>query len=95
MTTKPTDTRLSLDGYRVQVLEKLRACRDPRKAREILAEADVMLNASGLSRPAQRTFWLELDTDLDMLAEDPTEALSAIITATKADIASYLKLLPT
>jgi hypothetical protein len=95
MPINPAETRVSLDGYRIQVLEKLRSCRDPRKAREVLAEADVILNASGLSRPAQRAFWEGLSTDLDMLAEEPADALTAIVTAAKADIAKYLQLIPT
>jgi hypothetical protein len=94
MSTNPADTRLSLDGYRIQVLEKLRTSRDPREARDILYEADVMLNASGLSRPAQRTFWHGLDTDLDVLAEEVTEETRTIIAAAKAEIAKYLELIP-
>ena len=94
MPINPADTRLSLDGYRIQVLENLRVCRDPRKARDVLAEADVVLNASGLSRAAQRAFWEGLDTDLDVLLEDPTGDLGAIIAVAKADIAKYLKLIP-
>jgi len=94
MPINPAETRVSLDGYRIQVLEKLRSCRDSRKAREILAEADVILNASGLSRPAQRAFWEGLNTDLDMLAEEPTDELTAIVAAAKADIAKYLQLIP-
>jgi hypothetical protein len=94
MPVNPADTRLSLDGYRIQVLERLRSCRDGRKAREILAEADVVLNASGLSRPVQRAFWQGLDTDLDVLGEDPTAGLDTIIAAAKADISRYLKLIP-
>lgn len=93
MPVNPADTRLSLDGYRIQVLERLRSSRDPREARDVLAEADVILNASGLSRQAQRAFWQGLDTDLDVLLEDPTGALSAIIGAAKTDIAKYLKLI--
>ena len=94
MPTQRADTRLSLDGYRIQVLEKVRSCRDTRKAREILAEADVVLNSSGLSRPTQRAFWQELGTDLDILAEEPTAGLDTIMPAVKADIAKYLKVIP-
>jgi len=94
MPINPADTRLSLDGYRIQVLEKLRSCTNPRNARDILYEADVVLNASGLSRPAQRTFWQGLDTDLDVLAEEATDEPGATIGAAKADIAKYLRLIP-
>lgn len=93
MPKNPAETRVSLDGYRIQVLEKLRSCGDARKSREILAEADVILNASGLSRPAQRAFWEGLSTDLDMLAEEPADVLTAIVAAAKADIAKYLQLI--
>jgi hypothetical protein len=94
MPVNPADTRLSLDGYRIQVLERLRSCRDARKAQEILAEADVMLNASGLSRPTQRAFWQGLETDLDVLAEEPTDGLDTIIATAKEEIAGYLKFIP-
>ena len=99
--TNPADgTRLSLDGYRIQVLERLKSCADTYKLRDILAEVDVTLNATGLSTGAQRAFWEGLYTDLDVLAEESMRllgrhaaiALSAIIAAARIDIAQYLAL---
>ena len=63
MSTNLAETRLSLDGYRIQVLEKLKSFREPGKARDLFAEVDLVLNASGRSPPAQRTFWQALDTE--------------------------------
>jgi hypothetical protein len=99
--SNPADgTRLSLDGYRIQVFERLKSCADTRKLRDILAEVDVTLNATGLSTGAQRTFWEGLYTDLDVVAEESTYflarhaavTLSAIIAAARIDIAQYLAL---
>jgi len=42
-------TRLTLDGYRIQVIERLKSCPDPHGARVLMAEVDAMLGASGLS----------------------------------------------
>ena len=97
------NARLALDGYRLQVVEKLKVSGGPRKARDILVEVDVMLNAMGLSRAAQRAFWERLHTDLDVLTEDlvpllgkdAASALSAIIEAAKADVTDYLALVST
>lgn len=91
-------TRLGIDGYRVQVLERLRNCGDPKKARDILAEVDVALHALDLSARAQKAFWEGLDTDLDVVAEEWTQllgreraaTLNAIIAAAKGDVAQYI-----
>jgi len=92
-------TRLSLDGYRIQVLEGLKNCGDPQRARDVLAEVDVALNAPDLSPRAQRAFWEGLDTDLDVVADEwlrllgkeRASTLSAIIAAAKGDIAGYIR----
>jgi hypothetical protein len=92
------DTRLTLDGYRIQVLEKLKGCQDPGKARDFLAEVDVMLNASELSPTAQQAFWHDLATDLEVVAEESAgllakgagATLAAVVAAAQADIAQYL-----
>lgn len=90
--------RPGIDGYRVQVLERLKNCGEPKKARDILAELDVALHALDLSAGAQRAFWEGLDTDLDVVAEEwpqllGTEragTLNAIIVAAKREVAQYL-----
>jgi hypothetical protein len=52
------DTRPSLDGYRFQVIERLKSARD------ILSEVGVMLNGTGLSRGAQKNLLGALATSL-------------------------------
>ena len=92
------DTRLTLDGYRIQVLERLKNCPDPRRARDLLAEVDVMLDASGLSPKAQQAFWQGLSTDLEVVGEESTKLLgqdravrlTAVVLAAQADIAQRL-----
>jgi hypothetical protein len=92
------DTRLTLDGYRIQVLERLKGCQDPARARDLLAEVDLMLGASGLSPRAQQAFWQGLSTDLEVVAEESTKLLgkdravrlTAVVLAAQADIAQRL-----
>src|SRR5438046_7274373 len=92
------DTRLSLDGYRIQVVEKLKVCHDARQARDFLAEVGTMLAATGLSLRAQQAFWHGLDTDLEVVAEesprllakDRGATLKRVLAAAQADIARYL-----
>ena len=96
------DTRLTLDGYRIHVLEKLKGCQDPGKARDFLAEVDVILAASELSPEAQQAFWHALSTDLEVVREESAEILgkdvvarlAAVIAAAQDDIAQYLVILP-
>jgi hypothetical protein len=95
------DTRLTLDGYRIQVLEKLKGCPDPRRARDLLVEVEAVLAATGLSLRAQQAFWQGLATDLEVVAEDYTGLLgkdravrlSTVIAAAQADIVKYLGIL--
>jgi hypothetical protein len=91
------ETGLSLDAYRIQVLEKLKRCPDARRARDLLVEVDLSLEASDLSKGAQRAFWEGLYTDLDILTEESTFLLSqdeitlrTVVSAARADIAEFL-----
>jgi hypothetical protein len=97
------DTRLTLDGYRIQVLERLKGCPDPGRARDLLAEVDVVLGTSQLSPTAQQAFWHSLATDLEVVAEESTKllakdaaaGLAMVLAAAQADIAQYLLILST
>ena len=88
---------MTLDEYRVQVIEKLKACRDPARARGQLAEVDLVLMNSRISDRVQKTFWETLNNDLDVLAQESTlllekpaaTALSAVIAAAQTVIAQY------
>ena len=95
------DTRLTLDGYRIQVLERLKGCQDPGRARDLLAEVDAMLDATDMSPKAQQAFWQGLSTDLEVVLEESTRLLekdraarlTTVIAAAQADITQYLSLL--
>ncbi len=90
--------KLSLEGYRIQVIEKLKAIEDPAKAHDLIDQVESVLKAADLSKPAQRTFWEALYTDLDVIAEEwaeilgkeAAEALGSVIAAAKIDVRRYL-----
>lgn len=94
---------MTLEEYRIQVIEKLKACREPLWARNLLAEVDLVLTNSGISDQARKTFWEDLKNDLEVVAQESTlllekqaaTALSAVITAARAAIAQYQLLLAT
>jgi hypothetical protein len=95
------DTRLSLDGYRIQVLEKLKGSHSARGARDVLAEVEAVLAATGLSLRAQQAFWRRLAADLEVVAEESpgllekgrAARLAGVLAAAQADIARYLGIL--
>jgi hypothetical protein len=85
-----------LEEYRLQVLERLKACTEPARTRELLAQVDGYLATLGVSDGAQKAFWQLLSHDLNVIAHNmsrPPErqvinARSAIATA-QAAIARY------
>ena len=95
------DTRLSLDAYRIRVVEKLKVCHDARQARHLLSEVEAALAATGLSLRAQQAFWHGLATDLEVVAEesprllakDRGATLKRVLAAAQADIARHLGIL--
>jgi len=103
MSMNLAETRISLEGYRIQVLEKIKATREPQRARDLIAEVDVALRATGLRRGAQRAFWEALHTDIDVLTEesvtvlgrDLAAELSDIIATAKTEIRRFLSLVST
>lgn len=100
MSLNLAETRLSLEGYRIQVIEKLKAVQSPAGAHALIDEVDTVLKASELSKPAQRAFWEALHTDLDVIAEewaeilgkDAAAPLGAIFATAKTDVRQYLAL---
>ena len=92
---------MTLDEYRAEVIEKLKACRDLARARDLLFEVDVMLGSAGLDTRAQRTFWQALESDLARVAQDSTRhlerqaaiALGGVPGVAQAEIAHYVLLL--
>jgi hypothetical protein len=89
--------RMMLDEYRTKVIQRLKGCQNTAAARHILAEADLVLMNSHLTRLTQDKFWETLHEDLDALAEEAKflsdrEAglkLSSIVVAAQTRIARY------
>jgi|SRR5579862_5072322 len=81
--------------------KRLKGCQDPEKARDLLAEADVVLGTSDLRPTAWQAFWHSLATDLEvvveestkLLAKDAAARLATVIAVVQADIAQYLLIL--
>jgi len=88
---------VSLEDYRLQVIEQLKAASGAARVRDLLAEVDLVLASARLSSAAQKAFWESLDSDLDNLAEgskgvlgkDAAAALSAVITAARGALLKY------
>ena len=87
---------MMLEKYRLQVMETLKACNDPVRAREFLAEVDLALVNDGVSARAQKMFWTAMKNDLDILAresatlsEDQGAALTGVVIVAQAAISLY------
>jgi len=88
---------MMLDEYRVKVIERLKGCRDSVVARNILAEADIVLMNGQLTRLTQDKFWETLYEDLEALGEEAkfmtdragAVTLSTVIVAAQSRIARY------
>ena len=92
---------VTLEDYRIQIIEQLKAARGTVRARDILADVDMVLATAGLSTAAQGAFWESLNSDLDILAEESkgllgkeaAAALSAVIAAAQSTVWKYRRLL--
>jgi hypothetical protein len=88
---------MTLDEYRRQALERLRACQDPSQARTVLAELECALTASRLSDYTVRLFWQGLSSDFEILVQESAylldkqalAVLAAVFSAAQAAIAQY------
>ena len=60
---------MTLEEYRLKVVQRLRACNDTVAARGVLAEADLTLLNSRMSPSLQERFWRSLHNDLDSLTD--------------------------
>jgi hypothetical protein len=88
---------LNLEDYRLEVVEKLKACQDPDRARGLLSEVDLALMNAQVSARAQKRFWEALNSDLDVLARGSAvrldrgavTTLDRIIFAAQAAIVLY------
>jgi hypothetical protein len=88
---------VSLEDYRLQVIEQLKGASGAARVRDLLAEVDLVLASARLSSTAQRMFWERLDSDLDELAEgskgvlgkEAAAALGTMISAARAALMKY------
>jgi hypothetical protein len=91
------DMAVSLEDYRIQVIEQLKGASSAARVQDLLADVDLVLASAGLSSAAQRTFWESLDSDLDNLAEgskgvlgkEAAAALSTVIAAARGALVKY------
>jgi hypothetical protein len=87
---------MMLEKYRTQVIETLKACKDPVRAREFLAEVDLALMNGRVTARAQKMFWAALNNDLDALAQESATlsekhgvALTGVVLVAQAAISLY------
>ena len=88
---------MMLDEYRIQIIARLKVCRDTTAARGVVVEADLVLTNGHLTRMTQNKFWEMLYDDLDVLGEEAKfmtdrEAgakLATVVVAAQARIAGY------
>ena len=88
---------MTLDEYRGTLIVRLRACRDAAAARDLLAEANLVLINSQINPLTQDRFWETLEEELDVLSEDAKSlndpktvaVLGTVVAAARARIARY------
>ena|SRR5580693_7951255 len=88
---------MTLDEYRLQVFETLKACTEAGAVRAFLAEVKELLVSSRMSESGQKAFWQSLNHDLNVLAHElkrPAEhsmggTLGTAIATAQAAIAQY------
>lgn len=91
---------MTLEEYRAQIIESLKARPDVVGARDLLAQTNVVLIGSGISAQTQTRFWESLNDDLELLEQESTlleehaaNTLRALIAAVQAVIAQYQHLI--
>lgn len=90
-------SRMSLDEYRDQLMERLMSCPDTAAARTLLAEAELVLVHARLTVLTQSKFWESLQEDLTAIADaaglsadrKADVKLAALVAAAHARIARY------
>jgi hypothetical protein len=92
---------VTLEDYRIQIIEQLKAAPGTERAHDLLAEVDMVLASARLSTAAQGAFWDNLHSDLDVLAEVSKEvlgkeaaaALNEVVVAAQRVVLKYRQLL--
>jgi hypothetical protein len=89
---------MTLEEYRIQLLNRLKECSSPAKALELVDEAALVLAQSQVSENTLRKFWTDLREDLQMLVESAPDLGErgsravhiAVMTVARLGVADYL-----
>lgn len=92
---------MTLDEYRIEIIEKLKGFSDPARARGLLAEVDLAFTSGRLSIATRRAFWEGLHDDLDVAAQEAhllvgargASTLVAVISVAQSAIEAYVLVL--
>jgi hypothetical protein len=86
----------TLEEYRADILGRIKACTDPVRARDVIAEVDLAFSATSMSEGAKAEFWQTLTHDLSVLAHRlsrppsrPVAKIRSVIAIAQAAIAHY------
>lgn len=90
---------MTLEEYRIQIVDKVRNLRDPARARSLLEEVDLVLTSSRLTSTTAKRFWEELHSDLQVIADEASRllqraegiALRTVVSAAQSVIAQHLE----
>jgi hypothetical protein len=63
---------MTLDDYRAQTTQKLRALRDPKQASSLVSEVQFFLKGMGVGAATRLEFWQLLRRDLEVVAHEAT-----------------------
>jgi hypothetical protein len=88
---------MTLEEYRIHIIGRLKAFRDPAEVRELLAQVDLGLKGTGVSVSGQSAFWEALTQDLNGVAHDApllvgvqdAELLVRVVSAAQSGIEWY------
>lgn len=88
---------MTLDEYRIQLVEQIKQLRDEPATRRLINEANAALQDSKISSRAQEEFWQDLNGDLEnarrkaetVLERQAAASLSQVIAAAQAAIAQH------
>jgi hypothetical protein len=89
---------MTLEEYRIQLVDRLKQCSSPAKALELVDEAALVLAQSQVSENTLEKFWTHLREDLQILVENasdlrepgPRAVRIAVMTVARLAIADYL-----
>ncbi len=66
---------MTLEELRIDLLDRVRNCRDPNSVEQLIADAEHKLNASALGEKSRRAFWDAVDHDLVVVTQEASVIL--------------------